>query len=78
MFQRYFRYAFAAVILAVMADSASAQVALNYSTEFKDITAQLKMWSSGKLNKERITKEAMDGAALIDDEIGRASCRERV
>jgi len=67
MFKRYFGYALVTFVLLAAAGSTGAQVALNYSTEYKDITEQLKLWNSGKLNKERIAKEAMDPAALIDD-----------
>ncbi|MDP6046355.1 MAG: hypothetical protein QGG25_12150, partial [Phycisphaerae bacterium] len=67
MFQRFFAYALAATVLVTITAPLGAQRALNYETEFKDITAQLKMWKAGKLNKPRVAKEAMSAAALIDD-----------
>ena len=66
MFKRFFGCVLTIAVLAC-ATPLLGQIALNYSTEYKDITAQLKLWKSGKLNKERITKEAMSTAALITD-----------
>ncbi|MCP4376180.1 MAG: hypothetical protein GY794_08415, partial [bacterium] len=67
MLKLFSRYALAAMLLTAVATTLNAQVKLNYSTEYKDITAQLKMWKDNKLNKKRIVKETMHSAAIIDD-----------